>query len=156
HKRALELNPGSWNANYAYSGYLLDIGRTEESLDYARRAYEIDGLSPQSLLGLAKAYLYASQPDQAIQLYRQAIEMEPNFVPAHAQLGLVYIKKEMYEDAISEFQKARAMENTPELPRFTYLPYAYAMAGKREEAQRLLDELKLIARQRYIPPYNFA
>jgi len=156
-KRALELNPGSANANLLYSTYLRDIGRPDEALVYAKRAYEIDGPLPTSILNLGGAYSNARQYDQAIELFLKAIEMDPNFAPAHAQLGHVYLKKGMYVDAIRELQKAKALDNSPERQgRFAWLAYAYAASGNRHEAQKMLDELKGIARQRYIPPYNFA
>jgi len=156
-KRALELNPGSANANLLYSTYLRDFGKPDEALPYAKRAYELDGLSPNSLAYLAEAYSNVRQYDQAIELYLKAIEMDLNFAPAHAQVGRVYLKKGMYQDAIKELQKAKDLDNSPERQgRFAYLAYAYAASGNKQEAQKMLDELKGIAKQRYIPPYNFA
>lgn len=156
-KRALELNPSSDRANAMYSTYLRDIGKPDEALPYAKRAYELEGLWPNSLANLAEAYADVRQYDQAIELYLKAIEMDPNFAPAHAQLGRVYLKKGMFEDAIKELQKAKDLDNSPERQgRFAWLAYAYAASGKREEAHKMLDELKGTARQRYIPPYNFA
>jgi hypothetical protein len=34
--------------------------------------------------------------------------------------------------------------------------HALAVSGKRSEAQRVLDELKGMSKQRYVPPYNIA
>jgi tetratricopeptide (TPR) repeat protein len=36
------------------------------------------------------------------------------------------------------------------------LAYAYAVAGRRPEAQKVLDELTEISMQNYIPPYELA
>jgi tetratricopeptide (TPR) repeat protein len=36
------------------------------------------------------------------------------------------------------------------------LGHAYAVAGKRQEAIKILDELKELSSQRYIRPYGFA
>jgi len=156
-KRALELNPSSAPANSMYSIYLRDIGRPDEALAYAKRAFEIDGPSPKSIADLGDAYYNARQYDQAIGLYLKAIEMDPNFAPAHARLGAAYLAKGMYREAIEELQKAKALDNSPERQgRFAWLAYAYAVSGQRAEAQKMLDELQETAKQRYIPPYNFA
>ena len=156
-KRALELNPGSPHANEMYGTYFRDIGKPDEALVYAKRSYEINGLSPSSLVSLANAYLDALQFDRAIELYLKAIEMDMSFAPAHANLGATYLAKGMHKEAIEELQKAKASEYAPERKgRFAWLAYAYAVSGKKDEAQRMLDELKRIAKQRYIPPYNFA
>ncbi|MDQ2921704.1 MAG: protein kinase, partial [Acidobacteriota bacterium] len=157
YRRALELNPGSAEANGKYSNYLRDVGRPDEALAYAKRTYEIEGLSPNSLADLAEAYSNARQYDQAIELYLKAIEMDPNFAPAYARLGGTYLAKGMYKEAIEALQKVKALENSPERQgRFAWLACAYAASGKRDEAQKMLDELKGIAKQRYIPPYIFA
>lgn len=156
-KRALELNPGSAQANYVYYTYLRDNGRPDEALAYAKRAYEIDGLSPKSLADLGDAYRNVRQYDQAIELYLKAIEMDPNFAPAHARLGTAYLAKKMYEEAIAELKRAIALDNSPERwGRHASLGYAYATLGKRDEAYKVIDELKEQVKQRYIPPYNFA
>ena len=158
-KRGLELNPSSDRANAMYSTYLRDIGKPDEALPYAKRAYELDGPWPNSIVDLAGAYQNARQHDQAIGLYLKAIEMDPNFAPGYANLGAAYLEKRMYKEAIEMLQKAKALENLPERQgRFAWLAYAYAVSGKRGEAEKMLSELKEIAKQpnRYIPPYNFA
>ena len=156
-KRALELNPGSAHANEMYGTYFRDIGKPDAALVYAKRAYEINGLSPSSLVSLANAYLDALQFDRAIELYVKAIEMDMSFAPAHANLGAAYLAKGMNKEAIEELQKAKASEYAPERKgRFAWLAYAYAASGRKDEAQKMLAELKGIAKQRYIPPYNFA
>ena len=54
-------------------------------------------------------------------------------------------------------QKAVAIDNAPERHSgYPMLAYAYAMAGKRNEAVKILDEQKQLAKQRYISPINFA
>ena len=63
----------------------------------------------------------------------------------------------MYEEAITEQKKAIASDQ-PEgrWGRVADLGYAYAVAGKRAEAQKILDDLKELAKQRYVSPNAFA
>ncbi len=65
----------------------------------------------------------------------------------------------MYEEAILELEKARALDNSPERQgRFAWLAYAYAVSGQQrrsaEDARRVKGAGK--AANRYIPPINFA
>src|SRR5207248_2334869 len=54
-----------------------------------------------------------------------------------------------------EFQKAIALsDRSPDL--LGHLGHAYAMAGRREEAQRVLEELNELSKDRYVPPYRLA
>ncbi len=156
-KRALELNPGSAEANRWYGLYLRDVGRPNEALAWANRAYEMDGPSPTSLANLGASYDSAGQYDQAIDRFLKAIELDANYAPAHAQLGRSYLIRGGYEEAIRELQKAKSFEDSPERQgRFAWLAFAYAASGRTDEARRMLDQLQGIAKQRYIPPYIFA
>jgi len=156
-KRAIELDHNSQQAHSYYSAALDAIGRNDEAMTEARRALEIDPSSPGVVRLVGLRYLQARRYDEAIEQFRKALNIDPNFAPAHSQLGRAYVFKGMYEDAIAEFQKARAIDNSPQTKgRFAYLAYAYAVSGNRIEAQKMLDELKKLAKQRYIAPINFA
>ncbi len=49
------------------------------------------------------------------------------------------------------------LAKTPERwDRYPLLAYAYAAAGRRDEALKILDEQQRLAQQRYVSPYNFA
>jgi tetratricopeptide (TPR) repeat protein len=63
----------------------------------------------------------------------------------------------MYNEAIAQMQKVLADENpSVSWNRRPMLAYTYAAAGKREQAMRILEEQKELAKQRYISPFNFA
>jgi serine/threonine-protein kinase len=156
-KRGIELNPSSTETRRYYSDYLQAIGRNDEAMAEAKRALELEPLSPglNSLVG--QRFYDVGQYDRAIEQYRRALEIDPNRAPVRARLGLAYLQKGMYEEAIVELKKARDLDNSPERPyRFAVLAYAYAASGKRAEAQKMLDELKELAKQRDIAPINFA
>jgi serine/threonine-protein kinase len=158
-KRALELDPNAYLANEVYSHYLMSIGRVDESLPYAIRAHELD--STASPGALAFAYFVARQYDRAIELYRKAIEKKPENPHPHILLGEVYLAKGMPAEAVAEMQKGMALDatltRTPERwDRYPLLACAYAAAGRRSEALKILDQQQRLAKKRYVSPYNFA
>ena len=79
------------------------------------------------------------------------MEMDPNFVLAHYRLAGVYEQKGMYDEAISEFKEASKLSGG-KLPGIAGLAHAYALAGKREEAQKYLDELLKQSKERWVSP----
>jgi Flp pilus assembly protein TadD len=59
-------------------------------------------------------------------------------------------RKEAFADAIAEFQKALSL--SPNITDYKGgLGYAYAVAGERAEAHKLLEELKVRSKQSYVP-----
>jgi tetratricopeptide (TPR) repeat protein len=48
--------------------------------------------------------------DQAIELLNSAIRLDPRFTNAHFHLGKCYLRKEMYEDAIKQFEEVLAID----------------------------------------------
>lgn len=156
HKRSLELDPNSIEANLYYSAFLVDVGRLDEALVYAKRA---DELAPRKSTNSYQAHVYfhMRQYDKAIELYLKAKERDPNSDGGNIPFALAYLGKGMFEEAIAEMQKIVAFENAPERwDRHPMLAYAYAVAGRRDEALKILDEQKRLAEQSYISPYNFA
>src|SRR5262249_1232063 len=57
----------------------------------------------------------------------------------------------------AELQKAVALNDAPEdTGGNPILAYAYAMAGNRYDALKILNEQKELSKKQYISPYNFA
>jgi tetratricopeptide (TPR) repeat protein len=106
---------------------------------------------------LPYACFLARQYDRAIELYREALKEKPNDAQPHIKLGEAYLAKRMYKEAIAEMQKGVGLDNDAERwDRHPMLAYAYAMAGSRDEALKILEEQKRLAKHSYISPYNFA
>ncbi|PYS64203.1 MAG: hypothetical protein DMF74_07720 [Acidobacteria bacterium] len=156
-KLALELNPNSVDAHQNYAMSLAAWGRFDEAMLHLKRAEEIDPLSPITKAEIGNLFYFSRQYDRAIEQFQKIIEMDPNFAPAHNRLQRAYLAKGMYEEAITEQKKAIASDQ-PEgrWGRVADLGYAYAVAGKRAEAQKILDDLKELAKQRYVSPNAFA
>jgi serine/threonine protein kinase/Flp pilus assembly protein TadD len=154
-KRAINLNPNAWLVHWYYARYLTAIGRNDEAVAEAKRWLEADPFSFRAVATVGFMYLYARQYDQAIEFLRKAIEMDPTHAPYHTNLARAFVQKGMYEEAIAEFQKAMAIDSSPP-GRFAAFAYTYAVAGKRAEAQKMLDELKERAKHEIVAPVNFA
>jgi serine/threonine protein kinase/tetratricopeptide (TPR) repeat protein len=153
--QALELDPNSYLANSQYFRYLSNVGRPDEALSYAIRAQEFDAASVPGQV--AYAYFLARQYDKAIELYREVLEKKPNNAQTHILLGETYAAKRIYKEGVAEIQKGVELDNVPERwDRHPMLAYAYAMAGRRDEALKILNEQNRLAKQLYISPYNFA
>lgn len=153
-KRAIMLKPGYAAAHRWYGIYLVFVGRFDESLAEMQRAHELDPLSLQVNVSLAAPLYFARRYEEAIEQFQKTIEMDQNFWPAHYLLGWVYEERGEFARAIEEFQRARKLDDTPMI--LAGLGYAYAMAGRRSAAQKVLDELKGLSKKCYVSPYSIA
>ncbi len=77
--------------------------------------------------------------------------MDQTFWLPQLFLGLAYERKRQF---IAAIQKAHSLDNNPWIT--GYLGYVYATAGNKAEAQKIIDELKELSKQRYVPPYSIA
>ena len=148
-KRAVEMNPNYAMAHNWYAQHLAFTGKWQEALREAKRAQEIDPISPWN--NSAFISFLGRQYDDAILASQKTLELDPNFAVAHMIIGLSYVQKKMYEQGISELQKASANPDSRAL-----LGYAYAVAGKRTEGRKILIELEHSATEKYVSPFPIA
>jgi serine/threonine protein kinase/Tfp pilus assembly protein PilF len=149
-QRAIALNPGYVYAHIQHGLYFLYTGQLEQALAVEKRALELDPLSLPVNRILGQALLFAQQDDQAIQQWRKTQELYPNFALTVDDIGSAYLQKSMYKEATMEFERALVIS-----PGYTYaLAYAghgYAVAGRRAEAQKVLNQLNELSKHKYVP-----
>jgi TolB-like protein/class 3 adenylate cyclase/Flp pilus assembly protein TadD len=153
-QRAIELNPNYATAHHWYGETLAITGRFDEGIAESKRAQELDPLSLIINADLGEVYTFARQYDKAIELLRKTLEMDPRFYYAQWRLGQALQLKGRLNEAIAEYRKAVELNNDPSV--LALLGQAYARAGQREEAQRILARLGEEAKSRYVHAYSFA
>jgi tetratricopeptide (TPR) repeat protein len=131
-------DPNSAAAHQWYSALLSEIGRSEEAIDEIKKAYELDPISLRVGVDFGRAYYWARHYDEAIEQYHKVLELDPNYSGAHSMLGLALLEKREYEQAVAELQKGVALIPGNKEGYSIWLGYAYAVAGKRNEAQSML------------------
>ena len=155
-ERAIELNPNYPNAYHWYSRENLTIvGKFDEALANMKRAQELDPLSLIINANLGKLYFNARRYDEAIAQLKKTIEIDGNFFLAHHYLGSAYAMKGSYLEAMAAYQKAHQINETdPHV--LALLGRLFALTGRRADAQNVLAQLELIARERYVADYSRA
>ncbi len=154
-QRAIELNPGYAQAHQWYGGYLSAMGRLEESIAEAKRARELDPLSPIVNTWLGLRFYFARQQDLALEQYGTTADVNPSFVPVYWHRGWLYEGMGRYADALADYQEAVSLSGDSPLY-VASLAQAYALTGDTEQAEKLLQELKVLSNQAYVPAYQIA
>lgn len=151
---AIKLKPGYAPAHQWYSSYLVAVERFDEAIASGKRTSELEPLSFVASSHLGWIYYLAGKNDEAIEQCKKILELDPNSFPARRYLGLAYEAKGMYAEAIAEFERGVKLSGSPLM--LALLGHAYAVSGKKAEAQQVLADLQQLQGQRYVSPYTLA
>jgi tetratricopeptide (TPR) repeat protein len=93
-------------------------------------------------------YYYTGQYDEAVKQLKFVLEMKKEFHPAHLWLGRTYQEIGRFDEAIVDFRQVEA--SLPQWPvLMTARGHVAGVAGRQEEAQRILAELEGLANETY-------
>jgi TolB-like protein/tetratricopeptide (TPR) repeat protein len=154
-KKALELDPNYAEAHHFYSRFLASLGRVEEARVELMRAQELDPLSLLVQANSGVISYFGRQYDQAIQELRQINRLDPRFFVPYWGLGLCYEQMGVYEEAVTQLQKAIELSGRG-ANGIASLGHAYGLAGRRGEALKILLELEERAKRSYVSSYQIA
>ena len=146
YKRALELNPDYATAHQRYGVYLVASGRNEDGLAELRSALALDPASLPINADLGNFSCLSGKLDEGIEQLKKTIELAPTWPRAHVLLSNCYLEKGMWNEAIEEVQKTGA-------PGFVVRARMYAATGKRDEALKIIAEMK---KQSNVSPMGLA
>src|SRR5262249_37024421 len=153
YKQALELKPNDPATHGLFATWLLSQGRTEEAMAWSRRARELDPLGPR-VNGLCLLLFEARHYVEAMDEFRSVVALRPDGAGALGDLAIALIAKGRPEEAIPVLEKSVSVsDGSP--PVVGHLIMAYAFAGRRADALRLLGELKRRRQAGYVPTPAF-
>jgi TolB-like protein/Tfp pilus assembly protein PilF len=155
-KRALEINPNDAGTHWRYGMfYLMPVGRLDEAIAEGKRSLELEPLDLNHGANLSGLYFYAGRYDEAFEYARQVNGLDANFIVGRWALSQAYIQKGMYAEAIALNEKALQTEPTNQV----YLRFAgiaYAKAGRRQDAEKIVERFREIAKSQYVMSYHLA
>src|SRR5690606_26655760 len=154
-QRAIELNPGNANAYVWYSIVLTTEGRVDESLQLARRAVELDPLTPFNHHNVGWTLYFGRRYEEALDQYRRVVAEFPSY--GFGYYGLSKIHRLTGDTAAAIDECARASEYLGGSI-FARLAEAECLAadGRRADALALLRELEEMSKDRFVSPYQIA
>jgi tetratricopeptide (TPR) repeat protein len=119
---------------------LVAAGRYEEAIPEAEAAVAGDPASPFPYYYRAAALERTGKADAALEDYRKASELKPDFILPLVRAGMILARKGEYEAAGAYYDKA--IKQNDQDPA-TYYNYGVCLvnAGRREEAKAAFEEL---------------
>ncbi len=165
-RRALELDDRVALAHRVRATILSDYyWQPEASRREAQRAAQLepaappshvaDPLSAQGALNAGVLLRERGQFDRALDEFTRASTLNPQLARVHYQVGVTYALMGRWHEAVDALQLA--LQITPDNTRFiAYQGYAAAMAGRSEDARRILQDLRERSRRQYVSSYGLA
>jgi len=158
--RAVELNPNDASAHDWLSHYFIVMRQFDASLAHSQTALEMDPLDPLRRAHMAWHCLLSRRYDDVISQSRRLFQDHPGLTGLPGFLGAAYEGKGMLPDAIAEFRKAadaeqKGYEGLAGLLGYgglAGLGHAYAVAGQRDKAQAVLEQLLDRSQREFVPP----
>ncbi|GLB53089.1 hypothetical protein NBRC110019_21290 [Neptunitalea chrysea] len=140
-----------------YKAYALDeIGKTEKAIKYYNKSIQGESDDDKSAYNnLGNIYKDQKEYEKAIQNYKKAIQIDPNFAYPYNGLGTVYCNQKKYEKAIQYYEKAIKI-NPDYLTPYNGLGTVYCNQKKYEKAIQYYEKAILINPDFAAPYYNLA
>ena len=153
-KRSFALNPNYASAHQWYGEVLQSSGRFDEAIAEMRRARELDPLSLIINCVLAGAYYSAGRYDEASREVQRAFDLDPNFSVAYWVRAQIEEARGDLPHALADYEASKAGQPSDAVNGM--IACAYARAGKRAEAEKILNELTNESRHRFVSSYSLA
>ena len=153
--RALLRKPSYAHGHHWHAHQLMAAGKVEDALAAGERGRSLDPLDLIINVHFAWHYWLVRQYEQSIEeaTSLRAMDANEHWIPYF--LGLSYGHQEMYAKAIAEHESS--VERSGGSPvMLAALGHTYAIAGKRSEARRVLNELEKLATQKHVSSYEIA
>jgi adenylate cyclase len=140
-QRAIELNPGSGAAYHVYAMYLQAMGKNEEAEKNMELAIRLDPLAQAFHSHLAAIYFTSRKYDKALLQIERTLEFGANHLGTLELKGWCLIMKGDFEKAIDILEYCLTITGKTGKT-VAILGFAFAKAGRMEEAQKCLLQLK--------------
>ena len=135
----LDIDPEFAPALAGMGAALFRLGQYEQAAQSLAQAVSLrpDALPISAFQLLADALRRQRRHEEAIEIYRDVLEIDPEYAPAHAGIGYALLQLKRYEEAAESL--ARSISLQPESPanadRHVAMGRAFQELGRMETAE---------------------
>jgi serine/threonine-protein kinase len=144
-QRAIEKKPASALTPHWRSIVLTGQNRLSEAITSHEQALEPDPLLPLNHYFMTRLLVCRHDYEHAFEQARLVVDIAPDYWLGHCALGLVYLRNGNPAEAIRELQGAQLGHYA-----YGWRGCAHVLAGQRDKAEELLEEIEHLRRRQYI------
>ena len=153
-KRAIAARQPDPSAHTFYGHLLSNMGDHTGALQQMRRALDYEPHSALANALFAQCLYYEGRYDESLAHLQKTLDLDRKLWLTYNMIGRIYGLKGMHADAVQAFDKAAELGGS--LIVRASVGYTLAVSGNRDEARKILDQLRTRAAQAYVPPSNLA
>ena len=150
YRRAIECNPDYALGYHWYANLLAARGQHAAAHRAIMHALEINPVSIITLVWAGVTSHLAHQFDEAIRHYQSALELDPQFIWAHMYMAQALEQTGDFKLALQEFDTAERLAEGNKCVK-AMMAHAHAIAGDRDSAREILQELGSTGSQQGMP-----
>ena len=150
---AIALNPSQAQAHSALAGLLVSQGRKDEGVAEALHAAQLDPLSAELSFDVESWFFEARRWDLLDAQAKKDMEIDPTFSLAHAMRAEAMARTHQ-PDFLREAELAE--KNAEDPFALAAVGDVYVLAGKRQDAARILSKMEEIGKQQYMCRFELA
>jgi tetratricopeptide (TPR) repeat protein len=143
----MKSNPNSPDVYYQFGKSLLAEGKAKEAEAAFQRAYELNPLNNQSLLGVVESEIQQGQPERAMTILQNEAKKAPNRLDLLLLMGTTAKRENKFEEAMGYFTRVlNGLDKKSKTRADLYLQLAdcYRMSGDLNNAVANLQKAREI------------
>ena len=148
-ERALALDPANPEILYMVADLVATLGRSDGAIAIQEYVVNRDPVNPEYQRTLGWFFLCARRLDEAIDSFRTALTLSPEYIAVHYRIGVALLLKGESQAALAEMQLEQR-----ESKRFEGEVIVYHALGRKEESDAALATL--IKQHEQSMAYNIA
>jgi len=151
YKQAIQMNPNFGKAHAQYAVLLAATGRTQEGVAEMRLARQADPLNPVINANLEWQLYLSHNYEEAEREGRKWDEWHPSEHCGYI-CASIYLQTGRTREALEELRASAAETHHQALLELMYLGHDLGVTGARDEGRKVLAELQVLSKSRYVPP----
>jgi TolB-like protein/DNA-binding winged helix-turn-helix (wHTH) protein/Tfp pilus assembly protein PilF len=150
-KNAIELSPNSGRAHAEYAGLLAATDRKPEAVAEMRLARQAEPLDSVIAANLGWKLYLARNYEEA---EREGAKWEEWHKPFRGDYirASIFLQTGRTRQALEELRVGASESHHQALLELMYLGHALGVTGARDEGRKILAEMQVLSRTRYVPP----
>lgn len=154
-RKCIDLDPQYPIGLLWYTNLLLFERRFDEATEAINRAQALDPLSSIITMSHGWTAMFQGQHEWALREYRKTTDFDPDFHVAHWMASWCMTELGRHDEAVASVTKAIEASKGL-LVCYPSLARAHALAGRKDEARRVLAELEAKSPARFVEPLDVA